>query len=359
MNIYHYKNAMDRIEADSELISEVITKAHSQGAAHRKKQMRSRFFPLIAAAVIMLAGTTVYAAENGIFRILFGSDRDCTPFENLTGEIIADSIDIYLDGLNVTPIGYAADSYTVYSVFRLDFPEALPESEGYYEIQSDGYTHYGEKLNKMFGSFSDCESAIGGAALYYYKEDADTLYAVYVVSCNEKMFGTVDLECTCLNLARDLQGLTSESMIYDKMLFTADFHVTIPETKPLCFETEGTVFEGSSAEAAPCSIIINGDDTINGDAAGIMDKVMLNGGDSPQNNTYVTLKNGERVYAKGISISYNYGSNKVIGGYLIDLPSEGLYDQLDNFRFHAYLSYPVDTEQVVSLTISGNTMYPE
>lgn len=350
MDIESYKRAVNRLEANEECISAIMTAAKNQTKSMRQKGRLRRTLPIIAAAVIMLTGFTVYAAGSGIFSIIFGGEKDFSPFDDLTGELEVHSLETYIDGLRVTPVGCATDSYTVYSVFRLDFPEALPESEEYFEIIENGYGHCDIGLVELFKKFSESGQPSGGCMGNYVKGDEDTLYYVYMVSCGDKMSGDVDLEVTCLNLADDSKGLIKDSYIYNDRLFSSSFTVNIPEVEGVDLVTKGTDMEGFNAKVYPCSIII---DTF--DSAWV-NEIYRTGYLSPYNEAYVTLKNGEKIDVTGISMSYSLDRSKTTVNYNSTSAGLPVYDYL-NYR--GYLSFPADPEEVASLTIGGCTMYPE
>ena len=354
MNTEKYRNAMNRITADEELISSIHTAAVTQPKKARSKGRLCRTFPLIAAAVIMLAGFTVYAANSGLLSIIFrDSETDFSPFENLTGDITVNELDVYLDGLTVTPIGTASDSYTVYTVFRLDFPQPLPESDEYSEFAGDGYGHFTQKLQNTLAKFSEQDFPTGGGAMgEYVKGDEDTLYYVYTVSSGGKMSGEVELDVICQNLIDDSKGLLKDSYIYSDRLFYADFTVNVPEVEGIGFKTDGTEFETIDAKVFPCSIVLTSydEDFVNAYAKTYFEKF----GNAA---AFVTLKDGKTIDIKGTSIAY--GTNRdnikvVTSGTFYSEPYNGNF-----FNYRGYLSFPVDTSEIVSLTVGNTTIYPE
>ena len=350
MDINSYKNAVNRIGADEEFISAVMTAANNQTGRVRPRGRLRRTLPIIAAAVIMLTGFTVYAASNGIFSIIFGGEKDFSPFDELTGELEIHSLETYIDGLNVTPVGCATDSYTVYSVFRLDFPQALPESEEYYEFVEDGYGHCDTELVELFKKFSESGQPSGGSMGKYVKGDQDTLYYVYTVSCGDKMSGDITLDLTCLNLTDDSKGLIKDSIIYKDPLFSASFTVNIPEVEGTQLVTKGTDMDGFNAKVYPCSIVIDSFDSA------WVNEVYRTGYLSPYKDAYVTLKSGEKVDVTGISMSYSLNCSKTTVNYNSTSAGLPVYDYL-NYR--GYLSFPADPEDIASLTVGGCTIYPE
>lgn len=346
---------MNRLEMSEERINGILAAAH-KAPLRRKKAFRPAF-PLIAAAVIMLTGFTVYAANSGVLSLIFGSERDYSPFEHMTGELEIHSLETFIDGLEVTPMGFAADSYTVYSVFRLDFPEPLPESEKYTELQLDGYGHCTSKLMDTLKSFSPEGRTSGGAMIRYIKEDSDTLYAAYIVSCGYKMSGEITLDFICLNLALgDYKGLIKDSIIYDTPLFSSSFTVNIPEVEGVELETRGTVLDGFNAKLYPCSIVI---DTENSYLVQAYEKNRY-----PFHYAlpvYVTLKSGEEIEILGSSTCYmSSGSNVIASTGDTILSSIPLNGRLDDYLYYrGYLTYPAATEEIASLTIGGCTIYPK
>ncbi|MDD6991896.1 MAG: hypothetical protein PUI48_08740 [Oscillospiraceae bacterium] len=350
MDINSYKTAMNKVKADEECINNILYAAKHQTKRVRPRGRLRRTLPVIAAAVLLLTGFTVYAASNGIFSIIFGGEKDFSPFENLTGELEVHSLETYIDGLKVTPVGCATDSYTVYSVFRLDFPQALPKSEEYFEHIEDGYGHCTTKLVELFKKFSESSQPSGGCMGKYVKGDEDTLYYVYTVSCGDKMSGDITLDMTCLSLADDSKGLIKDSIIYKDPLFSASFTVNIPEVEGTQLVTKGTDMEGFNAKVYPCSIVIDTYDSAR------VNEVYRTGYLSSYKEAYVTLKNGEKIGVTGISMSYSLNRNKTTVNYNSTSAGPPIYDYL-NYR--GYLSFPADPEQIASLTIGGCTMYPE
>ncbi|MBQ5332200.1 MAG: hypothetical protein J6K92_02915 [Oscillospiraceae bacterium] len=355
MNINSYKNAMNNIQMPEERINGILSAAH-KAPVRRKKAFRPAF-PLIAAAVIMLTGFTVYAANSGVLSLIFGGERDYSPFENMTGEMEIHSLDTYIDGLTVTPMGFAADSYTVYSVFRLDFPQPLPESEKYTELQLDGYGHSNTKLMDILKSFSPEGRASGGAMVRYIKEDSDTLYAAYTVSCGYKMSGEITLDFTCLNLAiGDYKGLIMDSLIYDTPLFSSSFTVNIPDVEGVELETAGTALDGYNAKLYPCSIVI---DTVNSARV----KLFYENNEALLNSalpTYVTMKNGEKIEISGASVCYSYSDKSITVSDQSSIISTIPYGLNGDYLYYrGYLTYPVAAEEIASLTIGGCTVYPK
>ena len=354
MNTEKYRNAMSKITADEELISSIHTAAVTQPKKARSKGRLCRTFPLIAAAVIMLAGFTVYAANSGLLSIIFrDSETDFSPFENLTGDITVNELDVYLDGLTVTPIGTASDSYTVYTVFRLDFPQPLPESDEYSEFAGDGYGHFTQKLQNTLAKFSEQDFPTGGGAMgEYVKGDEDTLYYVYTVSSGGKMSGEVELDVICQNLIDDSKGLLKDSYIYSDRLFYADFTVNVPEVEGIGFKTDGTEFETIDAKVFPCSIVMTSyDETfVNAYKEKHFEHYALA-------KAYVTLKDGSTVDIRGTSIAYGASKDHirfVTSGMVYSEPYNANY-----FNYRGYLSFPVDTSDIVSLTVGNTTIYPE
>ncbi len=354
MNTEKYRNAMSKITADEELISSIHTAAVTQPKKARSKGRLCRTFPLIAAAVIMLAGFTVYAANSGLLSIIFkDSETDFSPFENLTGELTVNNLEVYVDGLTVTPIGTASDSYTIYTVFRLDFPEALPESDKYFEFAGDGYGHFSKKLQDALAKFREKDFPTGGGAMgEYVKGDSDTLYYVYTVSFGGKMSGEVELDVVCQNLLDDSKGLLKDSYIYSDRLFYADFTVNVPEVEGIGFKTDGTEFETIDAKVFPCSIVLTSydEDFVNAYAKTYFEKF----GNAA---AFVTLKDGKTIDIKGTSIAYGTSRDNikvVTSGTVYSEPYNGNF-----FNYRGYLSFPVDTSEIVSLTVGNTTIYPQ
>ena len=354
MNTEKYRNAMNSITADEELIASIHTAAVSQPKKARSKSRLCRTFPLIAAAVVMLAGFTVYAANSGLFSIIFNnSEIDFSPFDNLTGDLTVNKLEVYLDGLTVTPVGTASDSYTVYTVFKLDFPQPLPESNEYSEFAGDGCGHFTQKLQNTLAKFSEQDFPTGGGAMGgYVKGDEDTLYYIYTVSSGGKMSGNVELDVICQNLLDDSEGLLKDRYIYSDRLFYADFTVNVPEVEGIGFKTDGTEFETVEAKVFPCSIVMTSyDETfVNAYKEKHFEHFALA-------KAYVTLKDGSTVDIRGTSIAY--GSSKdhirvVTSGMAYSEPYNANY-----FNYRGYLSFPVDTSKIVSLTIGNTTIYPE
>ncbi|MBP1545059.1 MAG: hypothetical protein J6A37_00485 [Oscillospiraceae bacterium] len=338
-----YKNAVNKINISEKKLSEIAEYAKKPHKKSIKLIRYGRSFPIIAAAVLLLAGFTVYAAGNGILDIIFGGGKDYSPFENLTGEMTVHSVESHIDGLDVTPIGYASDSYTVYAVFRLDFPSALPEYDEYQELQLDGYGHTDNKLIDILKSFSEDGHASGSCMGSYIKEDEDTLYYIYTFSCEDKMSGDITFDMSCLNLANSCETLVRDRLIYKDKLFSAKFTVNIRQLEGRRIKNEGSGLDGLNAYVYPCSIVINSTDpeTVN--------EIYRTGLLTPYSAVYITLKNGEKVDVKGSSASYELDNNTSVS---FNSASSGLprYGCMD---FRGYLEFPVDPDEIESLTIYG------
>lgn len=72
---------------------------------------------------------------------------------------------------------------------------------------------------------------------------------------------------------------------------------------------------------------------------------------------YVTLKDGSTVDIRGTSIAYGASKDHirvVISGVVYPEPFNANY-----FNYRGYLSFPVDTSEIVSLTVGNTTIYPE
>lgn len=354
MNTGKYKKAVNRISADEELIASIHAAALTQPKKVRSKGRLCRTFPLIAAAVTMLAGFTVYAANSGLFSIIFkDSEADFSPFENLTGDITVNKLEVYVDGLTVTPVGTASDSYTIYTVFKLDFPEPLPESDEYFEFTGDGYGHFTKKLQNTLAKFSEQDFPTGGGAMgEYVKGDDDTLYYIYTFSSGGKMNGNVDLDVICQNLLDNSKGLLKDRYIYSDRLFYADFTVNVPEVEGIELKTDGTELENVNAKLFPCSIVLASYDEefVNAYAKTYFEHFAMA-------DAYVTLKNGNTVDIRSVSIAYGTSKDHirvVTSGTAASEPYDGNF-----FNYRGYLSFPVDTDEIASLTIGNTTLYPE
>ncbi|MCI7234132.1 MAG: hypothetical protein MR546_09530, partial [Oscillospiraceae bacterium] len=193
----------------------------------------------------------------------------------------------------------------------------------------------------------------GGSAMgEYVKGDEDTLYYVYTVSSGGKISGEVELDVICQNLLDDSKGLLKDRYIYSDRLFYADFTVNVPEVEGIGFKTDGTEFETVDAKVFPCSIVLTSyDETF------VNSYKEMHFDSFYSAKAYVTLKDGSTVDIRGTSIAYGASKDHirvVMSGVVYPEPFNANY-----FNYRGYLSFPVDTSEIVSLTVGNTTIYPE
>lgn len=350
--ISSYKSAINKIEANENHINKIIRTVTLNQNTPYKRVHTKRIIPIVAAAIIMLTGFTVYAAGNSILNIVFGNSKEYEFSDNLTGEIEVHSLKSHIDGLKVTPIGYASDSYTIYTVFQLDFPSQLPSYDSFREVQLDGYGHTNIEFIELLKRFSTNGHPSGGCLGSYVKKDDNTLYYIFTISCDSKMSGKITLDMNCLNLAHNNAELIKDCMIYDEQLFSATFSVEIQDVDGIKIITDDTEYDKLNICIYPCSIVIDSDDfeTVN--------NIYRYGTINPYMPAHITLKNGKEITIKGYSMSYQL-NNTVININSSSVNSSSGLPQYSSFDYRGYLSEPVNPKEIKSMTIYEQTLYAE
>ncbi len=255
-----YKELFDRISPQSsneEFLSQILGKAEKMKNDTQKENRRFllRKMVIIIAAVIALSGFTFYAAEIGIFSLIF-NDKDYSVLSSLEGEMQDMELETYIEGLTVTPVGYAADSNNIISVFRLDFSENLPEGEFFEKTYPTGSRNHitGDNGSTFISDFMS--DGIGGGDIIanYKRIDENSLYYIYRMNNVNKISGDIHIRLTCFNLAKGIDSdETKPDFLYQESLFKASYNVTIPEFTPTCIDTTDTEFDDWAIEISTCS----------------------------------------------------------------------------------------------------------
>ena len=177
MNVQHYKNALDKLKADDATRQKILD------IPQRRKKARPKLRQLMlhaAAVLVLMFGTVVYAAQSGLFSVIYDREADYGNFEDLTGEMDISSLECESDGLTVTPMGYAADSYSIFCVFKLDFDHDIPMYDYYEEQYIDGWGHDGVEMENTYARFS---TNGGHSDIRFVREDSRTFYCIFTVNC--------------------------------------------------------------------------------------------------------------------------------------------------------------------------------
>lgn len=226
MNVQHYKNALDKLKADDATRQKILD------IPQRRKKARPKLRQLMlptAAVLVLMFGTVVYAAQSGLFSVIYDREADYSNFEGLTGEMDISSLECESDGLTVTPMGYAADSYSIFCVFKLDFDHDIPMYDYYEEQYIDGWGHDGVEMENTYARFS---TNGGHSDIRFVREDSRTFYCIFTVNCTGEMSGTIPIDFTCFNMSGvylNSGRIISYDNIIDSSLFSADFTVEIPD----------------------------------------------------------------------------------------------------------------------------------
>lgn len=331
---------MNKIKADEKCRERILA------ASEPARRFRPfKVFPVIAAVFALMVGTAVYAAQSGLLGIIFEKDRDYSGFEGLTGEMNISSLETYYDGTDITPVGYAADSYNIYCVFRMDLDEPLPDDYDYYgEEYIDGWGHFSIDMMRTFESFSDDGTSGGGTDIRFIREDSDTFYCIFTAYCIDKMHGTIPLKFTCLNLSGiyiGKKGMISFDNLISEKIFTADFTVEIPECEPVSIKSGGITFS-----VTPCGITADTEGLDYKKLISYKDPGLLSGA------AYVKMKSGETV-----KCSNSFGKiYNTADGFSFEGGTNGPTRMRGTFRTR--FEYPVDPEDIEYLYVGGREYYP-
>lgn len=73
MNVQHYKNALDKLKADDATRQKILD------IPQRRKKARPKLRQLMlpaAAVLVLMFGTVVYAAQSGLFSVIYDREAD-------------------------------------------------------------------------------------------------------------------------------------------------------------------------------------------------------------------------------------------------------------------------------------------
>ncbi len=288
-----YNELFNRISPQSsneEFLSQILRKAEKVEFNYKNKNRHFllRKIAIIVVAAIALSGFTVYASEIGIFSLIFNRD-DYYVLKSLDGEMKDIELETYIDGLSVNPIGFAADSNNIISVFRLDFEETLPEGEFFEKTYPTGPRNHitGDSGATFISDFMSDGIAGGDIIASYKRINEKSLYYIYRMNNVNKISGDIHIRLTCFNLAKGKDNdETKPDFLYQESLFKTSYNVTIPEFVSTHIDTTDTEFENWNIEISTCSYKITTEDYEE------FDRMYPN-----YDDISVTLKNGEIIKA--------------------------------------------------------------
>ena len=327
MNVQHYKNALDKLKADDATRQKILD------IPQRRKKARPKLRQLMhpaAAVLVLMFGTVVYAAQSGLFSVIYDREADYSNFEDLTGEMDISSLECESDGLTVTPMGYAADSYSIFCVFKLDFDHDIPMYDYYEEQYIDGWGHDGVEMENTYARFS---TNGGHSDIRFVREDSRTFYCIFTVNCTGEMSGTIPIDFTCFNMSGvylNSGRIISYDNIIDSSLFSADFTVEIPD-----YVNRYAGGNGIEFTITPCGVAA--------DTEGYSyDSLMNSENGLLAGKAYIKLKNGETVSC-GTEYSKAYNLRDSFGGHFT----------FDKGHFRTGFEYPIDPDDVEYLYVGG------